>query len=83
METAGLKEHLQDRLALLGVLELVVLEVAREGLLLELVIHESTLACISHQGTTAAADSTVSSRPSPSGHLDVLPSTPSVPRLAG
>jgi hypothetical protein len=37
------------------------------------------LACISHQLSTAAAESTASSRPSPSGRLDVLPSTPSAP----
>ena len=36
-------------------------------------------ACISHQLATAAADSTADSRPSPSGRLDVLPSTPSAP----
>ena len=40
-----------------------------------------TVARISHQLATAAADSTASSRPSPSGRLDVLPSTPSAPRL--
>ena len=37
------------------------------------------LARISHQLTTAAADSTADSRPSPSGGLDVLSSTPSAP----
>ena len=37
------------------------------------------LARISHQLATAAADSTTDSRPSPSGRLDVLPSTPSAP----
>jgi CubicO group peptidase (beta-lactamase class C family) len=43
----------------------------------------AVLACISHQLATAAADSTASSRPSPSGRLDVLPSTPSASRLCG
>ena len=37
------------------------------------------LARIPHQLATAAADSTATSRPSPSGPLDVLPSTPSAP----
>jgi hypothetical protein len=43
------------------------------------------LARIIHEHSTADADSTASSRPSPSGHLDVLPSTPpaaSGPRVA-
>jgi hypothetical protein len=41
--TSGVEKHLQDRLALLGVLEVVTVEVAGEGSLLEFVSHGSTL----------------------------------------
>ena len=37
------EEHVEDRLALLGVLEVVVLEIAGESLLLEIVGHGITL----------------------------------------